>query len=102
MHPKKLGKTILCVLLEAQVKRLRRDNKFKIIAVAGSAGKTSTKLAISNTLGKHYRIISQNGNYNDRLTVPLVLFGQKQPGIFNLFAWVKILSGNQRLLKKPF
>ena len=102
MHIKKIGKQILCNLLEAQVKRLRRRHSFKIIAVAGSVGKTSTKLAIAKTLSHAYQIVYQDGNYNDRLTVPLVLFEQTEPAIFNVLAWIKLLIANERRLHQPY
>jgi UDP-N-acetylmuramoyl-tripeptide--D-alanyl-D-alanine ligase len=99
---KKVGKGFLCILLEAQAKRLRKRRKFLIIAVAGSVGKTSTKLAIARCLQTKERVIYQEGNYNDRLTVPLVLFGHEEPGIFNIFAWAKILLANELSLIKPY
>lgn len=102
MSPKKFGKTVLCRLLEAQVKRLRRRHDFKIVAVAGSVGKTSTKLAIAKTLAGNQRVLYQDGNYNDRLTVPLVLFGHGEPGIYNIFAWIKILINNESKLRRPY
>lgn len=102
MSPKKLGKSIICRLLERQVKQLRKKNDFKIVAVAGSVGKTSTKLAIAKTLEKTQKVIYQDGNYNDRLTVPLVLFGQQEPNIFNPVAWAKILQANKKLLAGPY
>ncbi|MDL2363051.1 MAG: Mur ligase family protein [Patescibacteria group bacterium] len=99
---KTVGKNILCLLLEGQVKRLRAKNVFTVVAVAGSLGKTSTKLAIAKTLQSQEKVIFQDGNYNDRLTVPLVLFGHKEPAIFDVFAWAKILLANERQLSKPF
>lgn len=102
MNPKKLGKSLVCRLLEAQVKRLRFRNDFKLVVVAGSAGKTSTKLAIVSTLEDSRKVISQTGNYNDRLTVPLVLFGHTEPNIFNPFAWAKIFWKNHKMLDKTY
>jgi UDP-N-acetylmuramoyl-tripeptide--D-alanyl-D-alanine ligase len=99
---KKSGKTIICLMLEAQAKRLRAKNNFKIVAVVGSVGKTSTKLAIAKTLETNFRTQYQSGNYNDRLTAPLVLFGQTEPGIFDIAAWLRVLWRNQRLLAKPY
>lgn len=99
---KKLGKQILCTILEWQVRRLRQKNQFQIIAVAGSVGKTSTKLAIAKTLGGRLRVRHQEGNYNDRLTVPLVLFGHSEPGLFDVFAWTKLLLTNERILRRPY
>ncbi|HET7320605.1 MAG TPA: UDP-N-acetylmuramoyl-tripeptide--D-alanyl-D-alanine ligase [Candidatus Saccharimonadales bacterium] len=102
MNPKKIGKALVCRLLERQVKQLRQKNDFRIVAVAGSVGKTSTKLAIAKTLEKSRKVIYQDGNYNDRLTVPLVLFGQAEPNILNPFAWLKILIQNANVLRRPY
>lgn len=102
MTLKKLGKAILCRQLERQVTELRRKNDFKVVAVAGSVGKTSTKLAIAKTLGAQHKVIYQDGNYNDRLTVPLIFFGQEQPGIYNLLAWRRILKANKRKLRRKY
>lgn len=102
MTPKKLGKSFLCWLLERQVRQLRKKNDFKLVAVSGSVGKTSTKLAIAKTLASTNRVIYQDGNYNDRLTVPLILFGQTEPGIYNIFAWLKILRSNERQLQQKY
>lgn len=99
---KKVGKNILCVLLEAQVRRLQKRNEFKIVAVAGSVGKTSAKLAVAKTLASNARVIYQDGNYNDRLTVPLVLFGRTEPSIFNVLAWLKLLLRNEQALRQAY
>jgi UDP-N-acetylmuramyl pentapeptide synthase len=102
LHPKTIGKQFLCRMLEKQVVELRQKYGFTVIAVAGSVGKTSTKLAIAHTLARTKRVIYQEGNYNDRLTVPLVLFGHKLPGLFNLPAWIRILAANKRILKQDY
>jgi UDP-N-acetylmuramoyl-tripeptide--D-alanyl-D-alanine ligase len=99
---KKIGKAFLCRMLEAQVKQLRRRNDFRVVAIAGSVGKTSTKLAIAKLLASRKSVIYQDGNYNDRLTVPLVLFGQAEPGIFDITAWIRLLLSNRRSLKRPY
>ncbi|MDB5170176.1 MAG: Mur ligase middle domain protein [Candidatus Saccharibacteria bacterium] len=102
MSIKQLGKAFLSRLLEAQVKQLRSKNTFKVVAVVGSVGKTTTKLAIASMLAPQVKLQHQAGNYNDRLTVPLVFFGQVEPGIYDAVAWLKILRANRRLLKKPY
>lgn len=99
---KKLGKKILCSILEWQVRRLRQKNSFSVVAVAGSMGKTSTKLAVAAVLGSTAGVRYQKGNYNDRLTVPLIFFGHNEPGIFNVFAWLKILWANERQLRQAY
>jgi UDP-N-acetylmuramoyl-tripeptide--D-alanyl-D-alanine ligase len=102
MNLKKFGKAVLARQLERQIRQLRSKHDFKVIAVAGSVGKTSTKLAIAKTLGVHQKVMYQDGNYNDRLTVPLIFFGQTQPGIYDVFAWRKLLKRNKQLLAKKY
>lgn len=101
-HPKKFARSLLANVMESQVKRLRRRHKFQVIAVAGSVGKTSTKLAVADLLGQKYRVLHQAGNSNDRLTVPLVFFNQTQPSIYNLFAWARLIGENEALIYQPF
>lgn len=102
MSIKHWGKAVLSRRLEAQVKQLRAKNTFTIVAVVGSVGKTTTKLTVAKLLESQRRVRYQTGNYNDRLTVPLIFFGQDQPGIFNIPAWLKILRSNARQLKQPY
>jgi UDP-N-acetylmuramoyl-tripeptide--D-alanyl-D-alanine ligase len=99
---KRLGKSFICTILEAQAKSLRKHHQFKVIAVAGSIGKTSTKLAIAETLSASHSVRYQKGNYNDRATVPLVLFGHSLPGLFNIPAWTKIFWANYKIIHTPY
>jgi UDP-N-acetylmuramyl pentapeptide synthase len=101
VHPKAAGRATVCRVLEWQVVRLRAKHTFTIIAVAGSIGKTSTKLAIAHTLEPTRRVIYQTGNYNDRVTIPLVLFGQKLPNLFNVVAWLRIFIANEQTISRP-
>lgn len=96
---KKLGKNFLCAILEWQVKKLRASQDFIIVAVAGSVGKTSTKTAVAKVLSANMNVRFQEGNYNDRLTVPLVIFGHNNPKMFDLIAWLKIFMNNQKQIK---
>ena len=69
---KQFLRNMLCLQLERKVEQLRAKHKFTVVAVAGSVGKTSTKLAVARLLeasGKSVRY--QEGNYNDRVSVPL-------------------------------
>ena len=99
---KKIGKSVLCLILEAQVKRLRKNNDFKIVAVCGSVGKTTTKMAIAKMLGSKSRVCYEEGNYNDRLTVPLVLFGEREPSIFDIKAWLRLLRRTGSLSRQNY
>jgi UDP-N-acetylmuramoyl-tripeptide--D-alanyl-D-alanine ligase len=102
LHPKATGKAILTALLSAQVVRLRKRRRFKVVAVAGSVGKTSTKIAIARMLGATRQVQWQEGNYNDPVTVPLIFFGHNEPAIFNVFAWARILLANERMIARPY
>lgn len=99
---KRLGRSVVCGILERQVRALRRKNNFRVVAVVGSVGKTSTKFAIAQLLKASLRVQSQDGNYNDRVTVPLVLFGHQQPSLFNVVAWMRVFWQNQRMLFRPY
>lgn len=99
-----LLKSILVGVLGNQVRRLRKLKNFKIIGVVGSIGKTSTKLAIAKILGSEKRVLYQEGNYNDIVSVPLVFFGQKMPSLWNIWQWLKIILQNEVrvYLKYPY
>jgi len=99
---KRIGKALICRILEAQVRQLRARHQFKVVAVAGGIGKTSTKLAIAETLSANHAVQYQKGNYNDRATIPLVFFGHSLPGLFNLPAWVKIFRANRKIIHSAY
>lgn len=101
-NPKKAAKNLLALWMERHVVALRRKHHFKLVAVAGSVGKTSTKLAIAELLGQSVRVRYQKGNYNDRLTVPLVFFAQKQPSLYNIFAWFRVIGEQAALVHQPY
>lgn len=99
---KALGRSIVCSILEAQVRRLRARHQFTVIAVAGSVGKTSTKMAIAKTLQASRKVQWQEGNYNDRVTVPLIFFGHIEPNILNIWAWLKIFLKNEGIIRHTY
>jgi len=99
---KKAFKAIITSILGWQVRRLRGKHAIRIIGVTGSMGKTSTKLAIATMLRQHYRVQSQEGNYNDLVTVPLVFFNQALPSLLNPFAWAKTLINIELQLNRPY
>jgi UDP-N-acetylmuramoyl-tripeptide--D-alanyl-D-alanine ligase len=102
LHPKRLAREIVCRVLESQVRRLRKKHTFDVVAVAGSVGKTSTKLAIARLLQATRRVQWQEGNYNDRATVPLIFFGHPMPNLLNIVAWLAIFVKNERIIAKPY
>lgn len=99
---KKALKSIIVGILGWQVRRLRKKNNFKIVAVAGGIGKTSTKFAVGKVLQQSHKVIFQEGNYNDIVSVPLVFFGQKMPNLLNPVAWFKIFRSNEKVIQVPY
>jgi UDP-N-acetylmuramoyl-tripeptide--D-alanyl-D-alanine ligase len=95
-------KKIVASILGSQLKRLRQKNKIFVIAVAGSIGKTSTKLALAHVLSQTYRVQYQEGNYNDLISVPLIFFGRKLPNIFNPLAWLWVFLLNEAVIAKKY
>jgi UDP-N-acetylmuramoyl-tripeptide--D-alanyl-D-alanine ligase len=95
---KKIAKKAVAAVLGYQVRKLVKKNKIKVIAVVGSIGKTSTKLAIANVLKAGFRVRYQEGNYNDLVSVPLIFFDEKIPSLFNPFAWLSVFWRNRKKL----
>lgn len=89
-------------ILAWQVRRLCARNDFKIVAVAGSVGKTSTKFAVAQMLSAKLRVRFQEGNYNVPLTVPLVFFGVAAPSLINPLAWLKTFLQIERMILRPY
>jgi UDP-N-acetylmuramoyl-tripeptide--D-alanyl-D-alanine ligase len=95
-------RNIVASVLGSQVKRLRKRNKFIVIAVAGSIGKTSTKMAVAHVLSQGYKVQYQQGNYNDLVSVPLIFFGKELPSLFNPFAWAVVFLHNERVIRSKY
>jgi len=66
-------------------------NKIEIIAITGSAGKTTTKVTLGQILPKKTIYVPKEA-YNTEYGVPLALFDQKVPtNPKNLLAWVGLI-----------
>src|SRR5579871_3793099 len=59
--------------LQALAAHVRRQWGRKVIAVTGSAGKTTTKEAIAAALGARFRVLKSQGNLNNAFGLPLQL-----------------------------
>lgn len=71
-----------------------------IVAVTGSVGKTSTKIAISHALSARYRVRAGQKNYNNEIGVPLAILGETSPGR-NAWEWAKLLVRNMGKEEMP-
>jgi len=61
------------VALQDLARFVRRESKARVVAITGSAGKTTTKDTIAELLGTKYRVVKNSGNLNNHLGLPLSL-----------------------------
>jgi UDP-N-acetylmuramoyl-tripeptide--D-alanyl-D-alanine ligase len=59
--------------LQALAHAVRIDSGTKVVAITGSAGKTTTKEVTSEFLASRYRVIRNRGNLNNHIGLPLSL-----------------------------
>jgi len=96
-------KDLITKLLESRARKLLEKNKPKIIAVTGSVGKTSTKLAIATVLSEKYKVLAHYGSYNTPIALPLAMFDMHLPlQLRNPLSWFKVLSAMNQKLKEPY
>ncbi len=62
-----------CARLQDLGRAVRRASGARVVAITGSAGKTTTKDAIAAVLGARYRVVKNRGNLNNHLGLPLSL-----------------------------
>lgn len=96
-------KTFITRILESQAARLLKKHKPLIVAVTGSVGKTSTKLAIATVLSQKYKVLAHYGSYNTHIAVPLAIFDSRVPlRLKSPVSWLKVLLETQRKLRQPY
>ena len=73
----------------------------KLIVVAGSVGKTSTKRALGDLLSQRYRVRMQEGNYNSEVSAPLAILGISLPdNLRSPIAWLGVFRAARRRIKQ--
>lgn len=78
--------------IEKYAQTLLHTHQPTVIAVTGSVGKTSTKLAIAHLLGNKYHVLVHEGNYNTEFGLPLSLFELEMPANSrDVKAWWRLL-----------
>ncbi len=61
------------IALQSLARAIRRESGTKVVAITGSAGKTTTKEITSDFLATRYRVIKNRGNFNNHIGLPLSL-----------------------------
>jgi UDP-N-acetylmuramoyl-tripeptide--D-alanyl-D-alanine ligase len=59
--------------LQDLARHVRRESEAKVVAITGSAGKTTTKDVIAELLSERYQVVKNAGNLNNHLGLPLSL-----------------------------
>lgn len=89
--------------VETYTKRLINTHNPTVIAVTGSVGKTSTKLAIAHILRTRYHVLVHEGNYNTEFGLPMSLFELEPPEkSTSVLAWWRILRTMRRRIKQDY
>lgn len=75
----------------------------KLVVVAGSVGKTSTKTALATMLGQRYRVRLHEGNHNTHMSAPLAILGIPYPEhIKSIGEWREVFKAAEaRILQAP-
>lgn len=89
--------------LESYVKvYFNKHPEVKLVVVAGSVGKTSTKIAIATVLSERYRVRLHKGNYNTNLSTPLAILGIDFPDkLRNIGMWLTVFRAIKRRIAQP-
>ena len=66
------------VALQTLAHRVRRESGARVVAITGSAGKTTTKEVTAEFLSTRYRVIRNRGNFNNDIGLPLSLIELRQ------------------------
>jgi len=80
VEPKKIDSDKPILLVDDTIEALgelaryvRNNSSYKVIAITGSAGKTTTKNIISHILKSHFKCFSSPKSYNNNIGVPLTI-----------------------------
>jgi UDP-N-acetylmuramoyl-tripeptide--D-alanyl-D-alanine ligase len=84
------------------VKYFKKHPEVKLVVVAGSVGKTSTKQAIATLLSQRYRVALQEGNHNTNMSAPLAILGVEYPdNVHSIGAWLSVFAAARQRIKEP-
>jgi UDP-N-acetylmuramoyl-tripeptide--D-alanyl-D-alanine ligase len=89
-------------LEQAVVDYFTAHPEVKLIVVAGSVGKTSTKTAIATMLSQKYRVRLHEGNHNTPMSVPLAILGVPYPdNVRSRAEWRQAIKGARARVLAP-
>ncbi len=88
--------------LENYVKAYFKSHpQIKLVIVAGSVGKTSTKMAIATVLSERFRVRVHEGNHNAELSAPLAILGIEYPtNLKSISSWMAIFKAARARIRQ--
>jgi len=96
-------KTYIQKKLESYVQQyFKKHPEVKLVVVAGSVGKTSTKVAIATVLSQKYKVRLHEGNHNTHLSAPLAILGVEYPdNVKNPLQWLAVFRAAHARVHGP-
>lgn len=89
---KSVSSSLAATVFRSLAKSYISIKKPKVIAVAGSVGKTSTKLYVSKILASEKNVSYMDDSYNNGIGLYLSVFRKKIPtNLKNIFSWISLL-----------
>lgn len=84
------------------VKYFKKHPEVKLVLVAGSVGKTTSRNAIATVLSQKYRVRMATENYNSEISAPLAILGIDLPqSLRNPMAWWGVYRAARLRIKQP-
>lgn len=96
-------KKLIQTKLESYVKKyFNAHPEVKLVIVAGSVGKTTTRNAIASVLSQRYRVRMDQENHNTEISAPLAMLGIEFPeNLRNPLAWLTIFKAAKLRVEEP-
>jgi UDP-N-acetylmuramoyl-tripeptide--D-alanyl-D-alanine ligase len=89
-------------LENAVIKYFKKHPEVRLVAVVGSVGKTSTKVAIGTVLNETLRVRLHEGNHNSELSAPLAILGVEHPtNIRSFWQWLTVFKAVRKRIRQP-
>lgn len=74
----------------------------KLVVVAGSVGKTTTKMNTATILSQSLRVRMENSNHNTEMSAPLAILGVEYPeDVRNILSWLAVFRACRKRIKQP-
>lgn len=84
------------------VKYFKAHPDVKLVLVAGSVGKTTSRNAIATVLSQRYRVRMATENYNTEISVPIAILGIELPSsLRNPLAWIGVFRAASERVRQP-